>query len=90
MANPASTAVRAIAELRIRSDHIPPHQARSSGVAKHHVDDVAVTSANPACLAQLSSRRPASGSPPLCRATRRYNASHSSSTGNSGYQVKAP
>ncbi len=28
----------------IRSAHIPPHHARASGVAKHHVLEVAVTS----------------------------------------------
>jgi hypothetical protein len=50
---------------------MPPHQARSAGVAKHQVDVVAVMPVKLACRAQLSSLRPASGAPPLCLATRR-------------------
>lgn len=86
---PLASACAAIAEVRTRSAHMPPHQARSSSSAKHQVLDVAVTSVKPAARAQDSRRRPASGSPPLARAIRWYSAIHSSSSGTRGNQVNA-
>ena len=76
---PESTNWRASADSTIRSAHIPPHQSRVSGVAKHHRPPVGVTSSNPARCAQDSSRRPASGSPPLARAAAEYSAIQRSS-----------
>lgn len=50
--------------------HTRPHHSRAEAVAKHQTLAVGVTSSNPAARAQDSSRRPASGSPPLARAAR--------------------
>ena len=62
----------------MRSAHSPPHHARSSGVAKHHVDAPGATSSKPAACAQARRNRPASGSPALRRAMVRYSASQRS------------
>ena len=68
VARPDATSCSPKADVVIRSAHMPPQQARSSAEAKHHVEDEAATSSSPAAWAQPSSRRPASGSPPLARA----------------------
>lgn len=69
LAWPPSAACSAMREFTIRSAHMPPHQARSSGLEWHQIDALGVTSTAPAAWAQASSRRPASGSVPLARAT---------------------
>ena len=43
----------------MRSAHNPPHQARSSGVAKHHTDALGRASSKPAECAQARRNRPA-------------------------------
>lgn len=67
----------------------PAHHSRSSSVAKVQVSDVAVMSLIPAVSAHDLRRRPAAGSPPLARATRRYRSSQSLRPGTSGYQAIA-
>ncbi len=52
VAIPWASNCSAMAELVNRSAHSPPHQARSSGVAKHQVEAVATTVVNPAAWAQ--------------------------------------
>ncbi|ETW22369.1 hypothetical protein MGAST_20510 [Mycobacterium gastri 'Wayne'] len=59
----------------MRSAHIPPHQSRVSAVAKHQMLPVGVMSSKPAAMAHDSSRRPASGSPPLARAAPSWSQS---------------
>ncbi len=73
----------------MRSAHRADHQAVSSAPAKHQAAAEQRTSVKPAARAHDSRRRPASGSPPLARATRRYRLCHSSSPGTAGYQVIA-
>ena len=68
---------------------VPPDAPSDDQDTLVQVAEVAVTSVRPARSAQDFSRRPASGSPPLARATRRYRSSQSSSPGDPGYQVMA-
>src|SRR5690625_4346724 len=51
VAMPCSHSCSAILDSSMRSDHMPPHQLRASGVDKHHVLELEVMSVNPACCA---------------------------------------
>jgi hypothetical protein len=68
--SPAATACSARADSVTRCAQVPAHQVRSSADAKHQAEAVQVSSVNPAASAHDLSRRPASGSASLRRATR--------------------
>src|SRR5512132_3845417 len=88
-ATPSSTARSASGEAVVRWAHVSAHHDRSPGLAKHQTDAEAVTSVKPAARAQAIRRRPASGSPPLARATVPYTFRHRSRSGVSGHHVIA-
>ena len=64
---PWASSCSANADWVKRSAHRSPHQARSSGVAKHQVEADGTTDEKPTPRAQWSSLRPASQLAPLRR-----------------------
>ena len=78
------------AVFEVADVHALPYPDDSFDVVHaHQVPAPETTCSNPAARAQERSIRPASGSPPLPRATRWYSAFQSSSSGTAGNQVKA-
>ena len=84
MAIPWASSCSASADWVNRSAHRSPHQARSSGVAKHQVDAEGTTEVNPDSRAQWSSLRPASQLAPLSRVSAAVGLEGPANWGSSG------